>query len=217
MSLFREYAQNMEGRDYVCGDIHGCFSDLEDELKRIGFDKSLDRLFCVGDLADRGPESREALGYLRQPWFHTVLGNHEDVFLQCWIDKTASSDWHYGNGGDWPYECTDDYIRAYGEAVKELPLVIRLGSVLILHSLLPPVESLDKLVAGIEQYREYILWERDPRYHFDGLPFTVIAGHTIVKQPTKTGCVIDIDTGAFLKHWRRPGYLTVREIQGAFE
>jgi len=39
------------------GDIDGCFSHLRRSLEAIGFDASVDRLFSVRDLIDRGPES----------------------------------------------------------------------------------------------------------------------------------------------------------------
>jgi len=48
---------NKKGRDFVCGDIHGCFDQLEEKLSQVNFDKSTDRLFCVGDLIDRGHDA----------------------------------------------------------------------------------------------------------------------------------------------------------------
>ena len=51
------FAQNTVGRDFAVGDIHGCFTELQRGLEAIGFDPSTDRLFSVGDLVDRGPES----------------------------------------------------------------------------------------------------------------------------------------------------------------
>ncbi|WP_156803421.1 metallophosphoesterase [Frateuria aurantia] len=45
------------------GEIHGCFSRLEAALALVGFDAGRDRLFAVGDLVDRGPESAEVLNW----------------------------------------------------------------------------------------------------------------------------------------------------------
>jgi len=47
---------NQAGKDYVIGDLHGCYELLERLLDAVGFDKSKDRLFSVGDLIDRGPD-----------------------------------------------------------------------------------------------------------------------------------------------------------------
>ena len=96
--------KNKNGRDFVCGDIHGCFDEMEAELKHLEFDPSLDRLFCVGDLIDRGPKSELSIDYINQDWFFTVLGNHEHMFL---LGNTDSPDrqrcieHHKQNSGAW--------------------------------------------------------------------------------------------------------------------
>ncbi len=64
---------------YAIGDIHGHFATLGRLLKRIRFDASRDRLWLVGDLVNRGPDS---LGVLRWARAHdavitAVLGNHD--------------------------------------------------------------------------------------------------------------------------------------------
>ena len=70
-------ATNTLGRDFVVGDIHGHASKLMEQLDQLRFDIDKDRLICVGDLVDRGPESAQALALLNEPWFFSVLGNHE--------------------------------------------------------------------------------------------------------------------------------------------
>ena len=57
VSAMPRLAQNTVGRDIAVGDIHGCFTELQRGLDTIGFDPCTDRLFSVGDLVDRGPES----------------------------------------------------------------------------------------------------------------------------------------------------------------
>lgn len=75
--------ENTAGRDFVVGDIHGCFDLLEKALTAVAFDPAKDRLISVGDLVDRGPQSAKCLHYLAQPWFFAVRGNHEDIFLEA--------------------------------------------------------------------------------------------------------------------------------------
>jgi len=77
------FEKNQKGSDYVVGDIHCQFNQLERQLLEIGFDKSKDRLFAVGDLIDRskGEDGYRVLDYLSQDWFHSTLGNHEDLIL----------------------------------------------------------------------------------------------------------------------------------------
>ena len=66
------------GRDWVVGDVHGCFDTLRQALLAIDFEPARDRLFSVGDLIDRGPNSIEALDWLEGECFEAVImGNHE--------------------------------------------------------------------------------------------------------------------------------------------
>ena len=72
---------NVEGRDFVVGDLHGCFDELAKLMTYVKFDPQRDRLFSTGDLIDRGPRSEECLALLNKKWFFPVLGNHEDLML----------------------------------------------------------------------------------------------------------------------------------------
>lgn len=81
-SCHQRLSRNLRGRDIVVGDIHGHFTRLSAELERIGFDGRRDRLICCGDLVDRGPESPRAAEWLAQPWFFSVMGNHDASLLQ---------------------------------------------------------------------------------------------------------------------------------------
>lgn len=65
----------------MVGDLHGHRHLLEDELDRIGFNPTRDRVLSGGDLIDRGPDSLGTLELLEEPWFHAVLGNHELMLL----------------------------------------------------------------------------------------------------------------------------------------
>lgn len=77
-------AANPLGRDFIVGDLHGCRALLDALLHHVQFDPERDRLFSVGDLVDRGPDSEACLELLQEPWFNPVLGNH-DAMLMAWI------------------------------------------------------------------------------------------------------------------------------------
>lgn len=55
--LVRRFDRNPLGRDLIVGDAHGCLTKPRASLDAVGFNLERDRLFSVGDLVDRGPES----------------------------------------------------------------------------------------------------------------------------------------------------------------
>ena len=81
----RKLPTNPAGKDYVIGDLHGCYELLERLLDAVAFDKSKDRLFSVGDLIDRGPDSLRCLELLFEPWFFAVQGNHELMLIDFFM------------------------------------------------------------------------------------------------------------------------------------
>ena len=86
------FAINEVGRDFVVGDIHEMFSYLQRLLEEASFNGKEDRLFSVGDLVDRGPESQDVLEWLKQPWFHACRGNHEQFALDSDDEELEDSD-----------------------------------------------------------------------------------------------------------------------------
>ncbi|MBU2773296.1 hypothetical protein HMI48_05070 [Acidithiobacillus ferrooxidans] len=83
------HASNPEGRDFVVGDLHGCRAMLDTLLAHARFDLAKDRLFSVGDLVDRGPDSIGCLELLRESWFFPVLRNHDAMLLAFWSEPCA--------------------------------------------------------------------------------------------------------------------------------
>lgn len=64
----------------VIGDVHGHLELLKALLGKYGVAPGA-QVCLVGDLIDRGPDSRGVVRYVRESGIRTVLGNHERMML----------------------------------------------------------------------------------------------------------------------------------------
>lgn len=127
----RYYKTNDKGRDFVVGDIHGTITELEVGLEHLNFDPAVDRVFSVGDLIDRGIESKKSLQLLDNPWFDATLGNHEQMMRQALQDgdySAAWGDWMHNGGAKWARNESDETLQQLvNDYIVQMPYVIVVG------------------------------------------------------------------------------------------
>lgn len=211
---YNYFESNKIGKDYVCGDLHGSFSLLEQKLKELDFNKFTDRLFTVGDLTDYGPESELAMDYLNEKWFYSVYGDHEDAIIKCFQNKSITPLWLYKNGGKWIFKKGRKWIDNYIEKIKYLPYVIQIEKTGIIHSRIPTDYSWNKLIDNIYNpgIIDYLLYKKKGAPIMDDIDI-VYAGHTVVYDIRYYGKIKNIDTGAYRRYLKSNyGDLTICKI-----
>ena len=208
----RSFSQNSIGRDYIVGDLHGCFDALKDSMEDIAFDQNVDRMFSVGDLADRGKQNMACLRLIKEPWFHAVIGNHEVFMMESILDGADPTAWVM-NGGSWHQDVDLNELWELAQYVRtNIPYAITVdtpnGRVGICHAEPPSEDWADALDPSPEMVKRMIWGRTWIRFgvhtHVKGV-YKTIHGHTSVQQVIHHGNAYFIDTGAVYGD----GFLTV--------
>jgi serine/threonine protein phosphatase 1 len=220
--LVKRFERNTKGRDLIVGDIHGCFTKLSAALRAVGFDPEQgDRLFSVGDLVDRGPESLEALNFLSSGFVHAVSGNHEDMAVR-WPNGNMDPGNYRANGGSWMIALDREMQLEVAAALGALPVAIELeterGLVGIVHAECPFnswqafTQQLEAKVIGTRKLGSIIdaaQWSRNRIQAMDDSMVSgvraVVVGHTPLERMTLLGNTLFIDTMG----WRPEGKFTI--------
>ena len=206
--MLKHFEKNDKGRDFVVGDIHGCFELLKAKLLEIGFDSEVDRLFSVGDLVDRGELSTDSVKWITYSWFHAVRGNHEQMAIE-YCDGIVDKQLYKWNGGQWFMDLTEPEQKCFAELFNQLPIAIEIetnnGLVGIVHAEQPFYdwnvfrESLGNLAVKESIVRRCLWnrerWKNNDLNSVDGV-HKIYVGHTPVDAITELGNTVYIDTGA---------------------
>jgi serine/threonine protein phosphatase 1 len=209
------------------GDIHGCLDVLHRALRALHFQPSIDRLFSVGDLVDRGPESLACLGLLRMPWFHPVMGNHESFLIRhlegpdrfdpadrSWLDATGRT-----------FTERRTLAHQWLPWLQALPYVIQVGPAdegfQVIHGELvedgtpvtnamveqwafsDPRRAAERVLGGRSLIRTWLTGQKVQSAHAPDLRLT-FCGHSIVPAPLQLARQVYLDGGAFLGHTHSP-------------
>jgi len=204
-------AANTRGRDFVIGDLHGCLEAVDDTLAAVGFDTSADRLFCCGDLVDRGDDNEAVVALIDEPWFYSVRGNHDQAAIDFLADPVPSDHHRLATSPEnlWLRDLCrtqPEQARRVGERLASLPLAISIegqaARIGIVHAGVPLgmawAHVLRELEGSDATVVEEVLWTRP--MGLPGAPVTlgvdrIYAGHTPLLKPRQRGNVWYIDGG----------------------
>lgn len=213
-------------RTYAIGDIHGHLEKLKAAHALIAADQAAvgdpgATVVHIGDLVDRGPDSRGVIDYLiacrdAGARHEVILGNHDRMMRRFLHPEKLKDDLRHDL--DWLWEALGGRftLASYGVDVSEDRADVAIHADAIravpqshvdyLDSLATPYAEGDCLFvhAGIrpgvpiaEQTRDDLVWIREP-FLSDTEDYgpLVVHGHTPVDEVTHYGNRLNIDTGA---------------------
>ena len=207
--MFKKFEINTNGVDYCVGDVHGCVSRLYAFLAKIQFNPETDRLFSVGDLVNKGPESENVLDLLNESWFHSVLANHEQMIIDSHDPyNSTADDALFVNGGGWYFTLSEKERDSICWELSSLPFMIEVempnGTTFgIVHADVPFNDwnkAKERIYQEDEQVKNFLIWDRG-RYNGNlagnviGVNH-VLVGHTPVENVVQENNIIRLDTGA---------------------
>jgi serine/threonine protein phosphatase 1 len=208
---------------FVISDIHGNNELFRRLLKQIRLQKA-DRLILLGDLIDRGVDSKGVLDtiiLLKDNGFNLecLMGNHEQMLLDALLNVNNLNVWLL-NGGDktlisFLTKSIEKIPLKYIDLVASFKYYLEMGSFIFVHAALNM--HIDEPFSDINT----ILWERNP-YKYLNVNWInnrrLIHGHNpksqeeILKAIENDDKIICIDNGIYLK---KPdfGTLCVLELE----
>jgi serine/threonine protein phosphatase 1 len=202
---------------YAIGDVHGRYDLITKLYSKIiehiddTDDPSGAQIIFLGDMIDRGPQSKEVLDFLmsRQDTDHTkhvfLLGNHEELMVQSHKgDRNAHRIW-MGNGGQKTlksFDITIPYyisemqrtLAPYVEWMESLPFYYEYGDYVFSHS---GYFRWDFQVS-LDYQKEHLIWGRVSKGYYKGYSKCVVHGHDATfGDPFVESNRVNIDTGGW--------------------
>ena len=182
---------------WVVGDVHGYFETLQELLKKLDYTDD-DVIIFMGDLIDKGPNSKEVFELVtKADNFFSIRGNHEEMLRLSLTPKykgRMKKSWLKYGGTETLKSINPDKEKAIIEAKKWIPVIEKFPTELVLdnfrlvHAGYNPLKSLE------EQSNRDMMWNRDifTSGNIFDMERQIIVGHTPIH---------DLETGKFGSNW----------------
>ncbi len=219
----------MAERTWIIPDVHGCLLTLKALVEDLIGLNTADKLIFLGDLIDRGPDSRGVLDYIMnlqyQGYDVTVLkGNHEDYMLKVIeAEKSKSSfaqffkkpssalrEWRLHGGTETLQNFTDSnpllIPEKYSYWMQQLPLYLQTDAYYIVHAGFnfknEDFLSDTRAMMWIREFEADVLRLEGKRIIHGHVPVQLDFIHQCVSS--KSFLFIDLDNGVYMAG--KPGY-----------
>ncbi|MBS1729798.1 MAG: serine/threonine protein phosphatase [Bacteroidetes bacterium] len=201
-------------RIIAIGDIHGCKKTLDKMLfQQLQITKE-DVIYLLGDLIDRGPDSRgviDTILTLEKEGFTilTVLGNHEEMMLQSVLDATSHQIWIRNGGAETlkSFESSDftELPMEYKLFFYRAKFFIETDTNIFVHA------GLNFTNENLFEDQDAMLWVRNYHDYQPALKNKILVhGHTPLPLrfiKNQRGNCINIDGGCVFTNWPTLGNL----------
>lgn len=147
----------------IIADIAGQY----DALMRLVKQMPDDEIILVGDLIDRGPDSKEVIQWAIDNNIKTILGNHEHMMID-YFDNTDIYEqfiWISNGGGQTIRQYKDDpaTLKIHLQWLKQLPFYHRTNGILISHAAWSRSGDLQDAckIKNFDDLLNSIIWSRE--------------------------------------------------------
>ncbi len=130
-------------------------------------------LWCVGDLIDRGPDSKGVMDWFMQNGHNSVMGNHDHMMLFEKLRNTPAANSRLYPSGCWGYNGGDQTLESFGvenyrvfdpaklpeyfDFIEKMPLRVKFDNLYITHA--PISDRHNKKIFDLKEINknEYLL------------------------------------------------------------
>ncbi|NEW59814.1 hypothetical protein GSY74_00840 [Sulfurovum sp. bin170] len=149
-------------KHYIIGDIHGEYQKLLALIAKLPKNA---KLIFVGDLIDRGLESREIVEYIRENNHQVVRGNHEQFMIEDGqkLIENLLADIEVAMNNVWIFAGGIETLISYGLLEKQEDV----------YQFVKSIEGIDALQSDIEWMKSLPLYIKMPNPHNLNLPIVI--------------------------------------------